>query len=400
MSGESITLLVPLLLTASRSPSPPSFLMTSVKQHLHIGAGALGLGLICWLTHRAGFSVFLANRKQGSSDTSIARNTLLREKLTYNVLYHNGVTESVRITDFIFLDEEPERISEVVCHKDTLLLTMAIRDPNALELIIPVICPALLARAQSGAPSIYIIACENAMTSSDLMKSIIGYGHGMGDCIDSFIFPECVVDRICNVPENNPKDIVSLRVERFANLVIDQQPSHMMRLRDGLAPVTGEYVNFVHNIRMYKERKIMLVNGPHLLIAAYIYYQLSEDYLKEEDSDNLPFLLENLSGARDVLYDILEEVSMMFEKRYPSGTSFAFVEQVHERFCTEPDKLSRVLNDFISPSRDNPHTVEFMVKKIHTRVISMCLETRENPEMINFVIDLIIEMIGERRYIR
>src|SRR2546428_979165 len=98
-----------------------------VFQHVHIGTGALGLGLAVWLGSKAGFSVILANRAENSP--SLARNLHLRDSCQYELVFPNPRVESEAVTfyELIFPGQDRGKIFSSVANPQTLLLTTALK---------------------------------------------------------------------------------------------------------------------------------------------------------------------------------------------------------------------------------------------------------------------------------
>ncbi|MCH8748811.1 hypothetical protein IH781_03600 [Patescibacteria group bacterium] len=116
-------------------------------QHVHMGAGAFGLGFVVPLVAQAGFQTVLTNRARGS--TAHVRNMAIKANAGYDLVLRGAhtKTEPIPITEFVFLDEDKDRFLEVVADPKTSLLTTALR--QGFRSSIPILAAPLANRLQT-----------------------------------------------------------------------------------------------------------------------------------------------------------------------------------------------------------------------------------------------------------
>lgn len=317
-------------------------------QHVHVGTGALGLGLIAWSGSQAGLSLILANRAHGSP--SLERNRILAKTHEYYLIFadeEEKEPERVNFTDLFFTDRDYDRFIATVSDPKTILLTTALK--QGLEPSIPLLKDALVARVEAAISTpLYVVACENALDSLTLHKKIVSILPANIDLPlfnQTIAFVPCVVDRMCNEPWfNKATGRVEVEVESFAQWILKHDHSYSPFLEEYLrCQATQYYIDFVENIEPYIRRKRWLVNGPHLLIALNA---LADGY------DRLDRYLQEYSPARELLERLLEEARLAFESIqraesiFDSWESYSSNRITRERFTSYPDSVTRILSRF------------------------------------------------------
>lgn len=367
-------------------------------QHVHVGTGALGLGLVAWLGSRAGLSVFLANRSTGSSDSSLARSHLLRETHQYDVILPDpqAPPESVTFTELLFTDRDYDRFIAVVADRKTILLTTALKD--GVEPSIPLLAKAVAARVETAAQDpLYIIACENTLDStklSEAIRSSLPSGIDRSKLERTVIFVPCMVDRLCNEPRLNPETRrVQVKVEKFAQWILESLSRDPSPLEQALKkPRTRDYIDFVTNLAPFVRRKRWLVNGPHLLIAL----NASADRY-----ERLDMYLQTMPSADQLLAALLEEAMESFlaaDRYFEPDKLREFNEHTRARFRDYPDLVGRILSRFTGPEQLH----EFF-KDFHRKVTEPAFEyiqwNQMPPPWTSHTLFLTTRLIANRRYV-
>lgn len=225
-----------------------------MKKAVIIGAGNIGRGLIGMLLSQAGFSVLFADINRAVID-DINR----RGEYTVHLLDAEPEDTVVRnISAMSALDPAlPGEIAgaELVCTSVGL---------TALPKAAPAIARGLTLRRKIGNTSpVNVIACENAVKGSTLLKSLVMRELDRQDA--EFAerhagFPDCAVDRIIPPGRDGlPADVV---VEKYREWDVE---------RRGFKGVVPEIpgMDVVEDLTAYLERKLFTLNGPNAVTAWY-----------------------------------------------------------------------------------------------------------------------------------
>jgi len=261
----------------------------STLRHIHIGSGSLGLGLICWATKNIGFNVTVLNR---SSSASNDRNSLLKAQRNYSIIYPNGQCDTVEISNFLFVPNDEEEAFRLIKDENTVLLTTSLKKTGIDEIINSGFLERLLEeRANSNNNPLLFVACENAITSTEVANKI------KSPILRQSVIPiDCVVDRICNKPftENGKIGVIC---EPHAEWILKQNSPHTDLFTQ------NDHIKIVEKLSPYIYRKRWIVNALHLSAAILAH------------SDGYPvmnkYLMPNTDGRRK-FDNIASEFEMMF----------------------------------------------------------------------------------------
>lgn len=318
-------------------------------QHVHVGTGSLGLGLVAWLGSYAKLSVFLANR---ASSDSKSRNTLLRRTYQYELVFPDSQPEPVIFANLLFTDEDRDQFIRTVASPHTRLLTTALKGGFQDQLFLQTIVDAITTRIKSASQSpLYIIACENVINNSivlrDKLVPLLPPHITQSDFEQSIVFVPCMVDRMCSDPIiSKTGEVVQVEVERFAQLILRRPSPTMSWLEEVLSsPKAADYIEFVDDLEPYERRKLWLVNGPHLLIALNAFYQ---------GYAHLHIYLQQEPLANEILTEILDEVTHIFlanENTFSLEELRIFNIKTKMRFRSHPYRVSQILSRFTESQR-------------------------------------------------
>ncbi len=229
--------------------SPPPL---ATFDHLHLGAGKLGLGLILPTAIDAGARVHLV----------VHRRSTLRSDATLAcfVCYATGARErrelavaSISVADAIG-DLEPSARAALVDAPE-LLITTAITSGGIADQAAFLV---ELAQERDGKPTIFI-ACEN--DCGPAYPKLVEDLHETGADVR-----RAVVNRVCSDLEEDAAlrdGERAVRAFHSAEWIIEGAPSLPLLAALDAVP----YVRFVDDIEPYEVRKRWLVNGTHLAIA-------------------------------------------------------------------------------------------------------------------------------------
>jgi mannitol-1-phosphate 5-dehydrogenase len=253
---------------------------------VHFGAGNIGRGFIGNLLFHSGFETCFV-------DVNEEMVNLINEKKEYRVVLADASQEEVVIKNIRAINSasNPEKVIDAIVEAD--LITTAI-GPNILPFIANLVADGLRRRAELTDRPVNIIACENMIGGSTLLKEkvyekISDEEKAVFD--QRFGFPDAAVDRI--VPNQMNDDKLMVKVEPFYEWVVEET-----KLVGEKPPVDG--ITFVQDLVPYIERKLFTVNTGHAL-AAYLGYYFEIKTINEAmDNERISNMVEGAlkeSGA-------------------------------------------------------------------------------------------------------
>jgi mannitol-1-phosphate 5-dehydrogenase len=225
---------------------------------VHFGAGNIGRGFIGNLLYHSGYETCFV-------DVNSEIVNLLNEKKEYRVVLAEPTQEEMVIKNVSAINSStnPDRVIEAIAKAD--LLTTAI-GPNILPLIAKLIADGLRKRIEQTDKPLNIIACENMIGGSSLLKEKIYEkltDEEKAQFDRQFGFPDSAVDRI--VPNQTNEDKLMVKVEPFYEWVVEE-PKII-----GEKPLV-KGITYVQELVPYIERKLFTVNTGHALAAYFGYY--------------------------------------------------------------------------------------------------------------------------------
>lgn len=167
-------------------------------------------------------------------------------------------TLTVKNVSAINSQTDPDKVIDAIVHAD--IVTTAI-GPTILPFIAGIVADGLKQRLEMGGQSLNIIACENMIGGSTLLKEKVYEkltAEEQAAFDQHFGFPDAAVDRI--VPNQSNEDKLMVVVEPFYEWVVDQS-----KLIGEKPSVQG--ILFVDNLEPYIERKLFTVNTGHAITA-------------------------------------------------------------------------------------------------------------------------------------
>ncbi|HSN36154.1 MAG TPA: mannitol-1-phosphate 5-dehydrogenase [Arthrobacter sp.] len=287
---------------------------------VHFGAGNIGRGFVGLLLHEAGYEVVFA-------DVAEALITQLAAADSYQV-HEVGENPRVRtVANFRALNSssrEADVIAEIAAAD---VVTTAV-GPHILKFVAPVIARGIAARA-AGLPPLQVMACENAINATDMLKSEVSaqWDAAAGSLEEEAVFANTAVDRI--VPNQEAGQGLDVTVETFYEWVIDRTP-----FGDKAPAIPG--ATFVDNLEPYIERKLFTVNTGHAA-AAYFGFEAGLGKISEAMADQ--------DVAADVRAVLDETKELLVAKHgFNRSEQEAYVEKILGRFSNPhlPDTVNRV----------------------------------------------------------
>ncbi|WP_100810186.1 mannitol-1-phosphate 5-dehydrogenase [Microbacterium sp. BR1] len=287
---------------------------------VHFGAGNIGRGFVGLLLHEAGYELVF-------SDVSAALVDAINASTSYTVheVGTGGVDKVVTGFRAINSAEHADEVIDEIAGAN--IVTTAV-GPTVLKFVAPVILAGLALRDPSS-PPLQIMACENAINATDVLRDLIREQAGEAwDAVASrAVFANTAVDRIVPAPQDNPG--VDVTVEPFYEWAIERPP-----LGDDPPQIPGAH--FVHDLTPYIERKLFTVNTGHATTA---YYGAQAGVERISDALAIPEIADRVSAT-------LEETSALLVAKHeldPGGLA-EYRARILDRFRNPalPDTVRRV----------------------------------------------------------
>ncbi|WP_339178793.1 mannitol dehydrogenase [Oceanobacillus sp. FSL W7-1293] len=225
---------------------------------VHFGAGSIGRGFIGDLLFESGYETTFIE-----VDEQIIKQ--INETNSYDLFVIEENYRRKTISGVQALSSIDNREEVILKISEADILTTSVW-ANNLGKIAPLILEGLKARKKAGKPKLNILACENAMFNSDMLKHFIlecdhHISEEMLDQIASF--PNTTVDRM--VIEDTRKGLNVIHIGKDFELVVEKQ-----KLADPSNPPLKN-VYYTANLQKYIEKKLYIINGGHAW-AGYIGY--------------------------------------------------------------------------------------------------------------------------------
>ncbi|WP_409288222.1 mannitol-1-phosphate 5-dehydrogenase [Peribacillus sp. SCS-37] len=221
-----------------------------MKTAVHFGAGNIGRGFIGALFSQSGYHVTFVD----IAEDIINR---LNEDRSYQVRLAAQQQETLYIEHVSGLNNMTQEEEVIEAIRTAEYLTTAI-GPNILPRIAPLIAKGLASRVKDNDGKLYIIACENQISATDLLKGYIleSLDSETKEMLEGRIFFfNSAVDRIVPIQHNeNPLDVL---VEPYYEWVVEA--------KENIPHVEG--MKIVPDLGPFIERKLFTVNTGHAVIA-------------------------------------------------------------------------------------------------------------------------------------
>lgn len=220
---------------------------------VHFGAGNIGRGFVGLLLHEGGYELVF-------SDVAAPLVDAINAVESYTVHEVGDGGRDTVVTGFRAVNsaENPDVVIDEVAGANVVTTAVG---PTILRFVAPHIVAGLALRDPSS-PPLQIMACENAINATDLlreeMKSVAG------DAWEALtaraVFANTAVDRI--VPAQPEGSGVDVTVEPFFEWAIERPPF-------GDDPPNIPGAHFVDDLAPYIERKLFTVNTGHATTAYF-----------------------------------------------------------------------------------------------------------------------------------
>ena len=277
-----------------------------MRQTIHFGAGNIGRGFIGALFSESGYHVTFVD---------VAEQVInkLNEEKGYQVKLAQSQEETISIGNVSGINNMTHEDDVIDAIQQATYLTTAI-GPNILPRIAPLIARGLAKRVAATADKLYVIACENQIGATDILKQHIV------DNLDEetkrqlegkVYFFNSAVDRIVPMQDQSSLDVL---VEPYYEWVVETT--------EDIPQVTG--MKMVADLAPFIERKLFTVNTGHAVIA-YLGYLAGKSTIDETLADE-----EIVTQVRETL----KETGAYLVKEYglDEAEHLAYINKNIERF--------------------------------------------------------------------
>lgn len=221
---------------------------------VHFGAGNIGRGFVGLLLHDAGYEVVFADVNAELIDALSASDH-------YTVHEVGAGARDLVVDGYRAINSQTDAAALVDELVTADVATTAV-GPSILRFIAPHLVMALRARP-ADAPPLVIMACENAINATDLLRDEIASLSSPEEWPSlsaRAVFANTAVDRI--VPGQAPDAGLDVTVETFFEWAIERPP-----FGEEAPAIPGAH--FVDDLAPYIERKLFTVNTGHAATAYF-----------------------------------------------------------------------------------------------------------------------------------
>jgi len=353
---------------------------------VHFGAGNIGRGFVGLILHDAGYEVVFADVNADLIDALSASTSYLVREV--------GAGASVRTVDnYRALNSGTNEFDVVDEIASAEIVTTAV-GPNILKFVAPLIAKAIAQRS-SDLPPLAVMACENAINATDVLRGEVEKA-GLGG-FEKAVFANTAVDRI--VPMQDPDAGLDVTVETFFEWAIESGPF------GDEAPVIPA-AHFVDDLAPYIERKLFTVNTGHAT-TAYHGFRAAATTIAEAIA--IPAVLDEVRA-------VLGETSALLVAKhgFAPETQAAYLEKNLERFANPhlTDTVERVGRQplrklsrherFVGPAAELSEGGTVPEALLRTMGAALYFDVPEDPESVSLreklaaleAVDFVAEVTG------
>ncbi|MFT4216211.1 MAG: mannitol-1-phosphate 5-dehydrogenase [Micropruina sp.] len=285
---------------------------------VHFGAGNIGRGFVGLLLSNAGYELVFADVAESLIEALANSNSY-----AVNEVGDDPRTTVVRGYSALNSAKQADELTVAIAGAD--IVTTAV-GANILKFVAPAIAAGIAARP-TGASKAAVMACENAINGTDILKAEVEKAYAGDDLADRALFANTAVDRI--VPAQAPGAGLDVTVENYFEWAIETPP-----FEGNVPEIPG--VTWVENLEPYIERKLFTVNTGHATAAWFGYAAGIE---KISDALNDPSVSAKVAAA------LADTKSLIVAKHgIDEAVQSAYVAKILKRFANPflPDTTLRV----------------------------------------------------------
>lgn len=304
---------------------------------VHFGAGNIGRGFIGKILTDSGYETTFVDVNEELIDA-------INEKKKYTVFYAEEEKREFTVANIRGLHSVKNEDEVINAISKADILTTAV-GAHILPHIASLVAKGLAARVLHSDRPLNVIACENALGGTDILKKAV-FEHldekVKNDVKRQIGFPNAAVDRI--VPNQNQENMLDVLVEPFFEWVVDKTTYK------GDIPSIEE-IHFVEQLEAYIERKLFTVNTGHAL-AAYTGYKAGKETVQDA--------LQDPAVEKQVRQGLEETGKLICEKHdFDPSEHKLYIEKILGRF-TNPfivDEVTRVARQPIKKLGSNERLI-------------------------------------------
>ena len=289
---------------------------------VHFGAGSIGRGFIGDLLNESGYEITLVD-----IDEKIIKQINASNSYDLFVIEDHYRKKTIKHVQAVSSLNEDTVIEQI---EDADIITTSVWADN-LSKVAPTILKGLKERQKNNKPRINILACENAMFNSELLRDyILKYDGGItGEELDALAaFPNTAVDRLVLMDYQGENSVIN--IGKDFELVIEKNklvdPNHL--------PIKEAV--YTNNLQKYIEKKLYIINGGHAW-AGYIGYLYGYDIIQDVFNHN-----ELVSEVREAMLECADLLAMKYD--FDKEDLVSYVDFSISRFQTPGirDTINRV----------------------------------------------------------
>ena len=285
---------------------------------VHFGAGNIGRGFVGLLLSNAGYEVVFADVAEALIDALAGS-----ESYSVHEVGDDPRTTVVRGYSALNSAKQAEELTAAIASAD--IVTTAV-GAHILKFVAPAIAAGIAARPD-GAPRLAVMACENAINGTDILKGEVELAYAGDDLAARALFANTAVDRI--VPAQAPDAGLDVTVENYFEWAIETPP-----FQGRVPEIPG--VTWVDDLEPYIERKLFTVNTGHAT-AAWFGYAAGIEKISDALADSA------ISGK---VADALADTKALIVAKHgvDETVQSAYVSKILKRFANPhlPDTTLRV----------------------------------------------------------
>ena len=340
-----------------------------MKKVVHFGAGNIGRGFIGALFSQAGYHVTFVD----IADVIIDK---LNTEKAYKVITAADEPEVTEIHNVSGLNNMKQEDDVIKAIEDATYITTAI-GPNILPHIAPLIAKGLQSRVSVSDEKVYVIACENQISATDLLKGYIQKGLDQDEIKEmegNVFYFNSAVDRIVPIQDN--KNTLDVLVEPYYEWIVETTMD--------IPAVEG--MTKVADLAPFIERKLFTVNTGHA-VTAYFGYLDGKETIDQTLND---------AAIYEKVKSTIEETGAYLTTRYQLNETEhqKYIEKILGRFQNKHlhDDVTRVGRSPIRKLGPNDRLVKPMVEAQKlglsfqnlASAVAACLlfDVKEDPESV------------------
>ncbi|MCK1991184.1 mannitol-1-phosphate 5-dehydrogenase [Peribacillus muralis] len=278
---------------------------------LHFGAGNIGKGFIGYVLNKNGYDVCFVDINQKMVNRFNRDNSYVVE-----LLDDSHTVETISPVTALNSVSQEDEVIEAIVNADLITTSVGV---NNLSRIASIVSKGLVKRAKENKRKIDIIANENAINPTSILKQEIEKHVTISEMLEihSFVgFPNSAIDRL-SLSKDSEEGEIAL-VEPMYEWIINK--SEMV---NGALPVIKGAI-YVEDLRPYIERKLYIVNMGHAT-TAYIGFLTGKSTIQSALANpNIEYFV------KETLNEAAQYIIRTFD--IPSADMSVFIEKTMKRF--------------------------------------------------------------------